>query len=88
MALPGRGLLADPDWPNKVRYQKLDKIRPCLGCHDGCMGRMESGKKISCAVNPACGREAEYSIDSALKEKEIMIVGGEQKNVRKRNNNC
>ncbi|PUU91046.1 2-enoate reductase [Halanaerobium congolense] len=76
MALLGRGLLADPDWPNKVRYQKLDKIRPCLGCHDGCMGRMESGKKISCAVNPACGREVEYSIDSALKEKEIMIVGG------------
>lgn len=76
MALIGRGLLADPEWPNKVKYQKLDKIRPCLACHDGCMGRLESGKKMSCAVNPACGRETEYAVGPALTEKQIMIVGG------------
>jgi 2-enoate reductase len=76
MVLIGRGLLADSEWPNKVKYNEIDKIRPCLACHDGCMGRLESGKKISCAVNPVCGREAEYQITPALKEKEIMIVGG------------
>ncbi len=76
MALIGRGLLADPEWPNKVKANELDKIRPCLACHDGCMGRLESGKKISCAVNPICGREEEYKVTAALKEKEIMVVGG------------
>lgn len=76
MVLLGRGLLADPDWPNKVRRGRLDKIRPCLGCHDGCMGRLESGKTISCAVNPACGREQEYCLYPALKAKKVMVIGG------------
>ncbi|ACB85421.1 FAD-dependent oxidoreductase [Natranaerobius thermophilus] len=76
MALLGRGLLADPDWPNKVKSGETDKIRPCLGCHDGCMGRLESGKVISCAVNPACGREEEYKLHPPLKQKDVMVVGG------------
>ncbi len=76
MVLIGRGLLADPDWPNKVRTGKLDKIRPCVGCHDGCMGRLETGKTISCAVNPVCGREEEYRLYPALKSKNVMVVGG------------
>ncbi len=76
MVLIGRGLLADPDWPNKVRSGKTDKIRPCVGCHDGCMGRLESGKTVSCAVNPVCGREEEYRLYPVLKPKDVMVVGG------------
>ncbi len=76
MVLLGRGLLADPDWPNKVRTGETDKIRPCVGCHDGCMGRLETGKVISCAVNPVCGREEEYRLYPALKSKNVMVVGG------------
>lgn len=76
MVLLGRGLLADADWPNRVKAGEIDKIRPCLGCHDGCMGRLESGKVISCAVNPACGREEEYRLYPPLKSKKIMVIGG------------
>ena len=76
MVLLGRGLLADADWPNKVKAGEFEHIRPCLGCHDGCMERLEHSKAISCAVNPACGREQEYGLTKALVSKKILVVGG------------
>lgn len=71
-----RPLLADPQLPNKVRSGKIDRIRPCLSCQEGCMGRLARFAQVSCAVNPACGREAEYGLTPALERKAVMIVGG------------
>ncbi|EGD49905.1 NADH:flavin oxidoreductase/NADH oxidase [Thermoanaerobacter ethanolicus JW 200] len=65
----GRGLLADPQLPNKIKSGKVDDIRPCLGCHDGCMGRIAQVKPLCCAVNPQVGREAEYGVKPAEKQK-------------------
>jgi 2-enoate reductase len=72
----GRGLLADSHWPVKVAESKTEDIRPCIGCHDGCIGRFMRGKPLSCAVNPACGREKLYKLDRVEKPKKVMIVGG------------
>lgn len=72
----GRGLLADPHLPNKIKSGQISDIRPCLACHDGCMGRIAQVKPLSCAVNPQAGREAEYGIKPAEKIKSVMIVGG------------
>lgn len=72
----GRPLLADPEWPNKVKQNKLEDIRPCLSCHAGCMLRIEEGQQISCAVNPACGREAEYRLIPAIEKKHVLVIGG------------
>lgn len=44
----GRPLLADPHLPNKVRSGKVETIRPCLSCHDGCMERIAQAFPISC----------------------------------------
>ena len=55
---------------------KTKNIRPCLGCYDGCVGREMQGKPLSCAVNPACGREREYAIQRAHKVKNVMVIGG------------
>lgn len=71
-----RPLLADPFIVKKIRQNKLEKIRPCLSCHEACIGRIEQGKGISCAVNPACCREEEYGLSPALVKKNIMVVGG------------
>ena len=70
----GRGLLADPYWPVKVAEDKTEDIRPCMGCHDGCIGRFARGP-LSCAVNPACGRERHYRLLQADEKKKVMIVG-------------
>ncbi len=72
----GRGLLADSHWPVKVAEGKTEDIRPCIGCHDGCIGRFMRGKPLSCAVNPACGREKLYALDRVEKPKKVVIVGG------------
>ena len=71
-----RPLLADPELPNKIYADQLEDIRPCLGCHDGCMGRIASGLALSCAVNPACGREKAYGIPPAQHQKKVLVIGG------------
>ncbi|MET3602004.1 FAD-dependent oxidoreductase [Martelella mangrovi] len=71
-----RPLLADPQLPNKVRAEKFEKVRPCISCQEGCLGRLAAYTQVSCAVNPACGREAEYGLTPALEKKSVMIVGG------------
>lgn len=72
----GRGLLADPYWPRKAFSGKDADIRPCIGCHAGCLGRAFEGKILSCAVNPAAGRERLYELHPALQSKDILIAGG------------
>ena len=71
----GRPLLADAEYVTKIRYGREDEVRPCLGCHEGCLGRIANGP-ISCAVNPACGRESIYGLTPALQKKHILVVGG------------
>jgi len=72
----GRTLLADPEWPNKVKAGRLEDITPCLACHEGCLKRVFEGKHISCTVNPACGRERECTITPAEKKKSVVVIGG------------
>ena len=76
MVVLGRALLADPYWPKKVLSGREAEIRPCIGCHAGCMGRGFEGKHLSCAVNPACGRERYYQIRPVSGQKKVVIVGG------------
>jgi len=76
MVCLGRALLADPAWPNKVLEDRPEDIRPCVGCHDGCLGRAFEGKPLCCAVNPACAREVDYGIYPACCTKNVMVIGG------------
>lgn len=72
----GRGLLADPYWVNKVEEDRPEDILPCTGCHDGCLGRIFLGRPLSCAVNPAVGRESDYRLEPTNKPKNVMCIGG------------
>ncbi|MHB8106546.1 MAG: oxidoreductase [Candidatus Cryosericum sp.] len=72
----GRGLLTDPYWPKKAMTGDDDDIRPCICCHTGCLGRVFEGKILSCAVNPAVGRERLNEIRPTLQPKKILIAGG------------
>lgn len=72
----GRPLLADPDYVNKLRYNDLLSIRPCISCHEGCMGRIQEYSILNCAVNPQACREKDMAYRPILKPKKVMIVGG------------
>jgi len=72
----GRALLADPYWPKKVKKEQIEDIRPCIGCHEGCLMRIIAGKPISCAVNPVAGGELFYGLEPAISAKKILVAGG------------
>ena len=72
----GRALLADPEWPNKVKEGRLEDIRPCVGDNEGCIGSVLAGGHIGCTVNPTTGMEREFVIKPAEKKKTVLVVGG------------
>ena len=71
-----RVLLADPEWPNKALENKKEEIKPCIGCHIGCLGRLFQGKRMGCAVNPQTGSEKELELKPAENIKNIVVIGG------------
>lgn len=71
----GRPLIADPQWPNKVKTGKIDDIRPCIRCNQ-CINRVFLGQYSACAVNPEVGREYETPILPATKVKRVLVIGG------------
>jgi 2-enoate reductase len=72
----GKSLLADPFWVKKTAQGHPESIRPCIGCHDGCMGRVFRGKPLSCAVNPATGRERNFAIKPTPNPQKVFVIGG------------
>ncbi|HHT48614.1 MAG TPA: FAD-dependent oxidoreductase [Firmicutes bacterium] len=73
----GRSLLTDPDWPNKVQNGQGEKMRYCIACNQGCVDRLLlEGKHASCILNPACGREAEFTFEPVTKKGKVVVVGG------------
>jgi len=72
----GRPLLADPDWSNKVKAGRTEDVRPCIGCDEGCLGRLFAGKHLSCAVNPQTGNERNLAITPATTKNKVVIIGG------------
>ncbi len=72
----GRKLLADPELPNKLAQDKADSIRPCIYCYV-CVSKIFINEAMSCAVNPACGREHELNlIHSTAQQKRVLVIGG------------
>ncbi len=74
----GRSLIADPEWPIKVAAGRLDEIRRCLRCNQGCLGglRDPAGRGVRCLYNPEAGREGEDRLQPAVTPKRVVVVGG------------
>ena len=75
-AVLGRPSIADPDYVKKLEIGRPDKIRPCIGCLVGCMGKAQLGEYASCAVNPTARRELIYDYHPAPVRKKVAVVGG------------
>ncbi len=71
----GRGLLADPELPNKAKEGRLEDIRICIACNT-CMQSIFRKGRIECLVNPVLGREKEMEIHPAKTLKKVMVIGG------------
>lgn len=69
-----RGLLADPDLPNKAQAGDFREIRRCLACNV-CIDS-NPVEPITCTVNPQAGREREMKIISASRPRRVLVIGG------------
>ena len=72
----GRSLLADPDWPKKAQDGRIDQIRNCIACNEGCITRLFSNQDVWCTVNPETGREEEFAKSLSEVKKHVFIAGG------------
>lgn len=72
----GRGLIADPDWVNKVAKGEEDMIRKCISCNVGCAGnRIGVNRPIRCTVNPAVPEGDVYKKLKVNKNCNVVVVG-------------
>ncbi len=72
----GRGLLTDPEIPNKARRGDLDAIFPCIACNQACIAYLMEQRPISCLLNPGCGNEREFALMKSARPKRVVVVGG------------
>lgn len=72
----GRQCLADPDFAKKVVEGRLDDIRKCTACGEGCLKRLFLNYSVTCAINPRLGREQRYQMTPAASSKKVLVVGG------------
>ena len=73
----GRGLIADPEWVNKVEFGDICDIRKCISCNIGCAGnRIGINRPIRCTINPAVTDGDEYRKRHISKPCNVVVIGG------------
>ena len=69
-----RGLICDPDLPNKARAGRDEEIRHCLRCLS-CFSNLFPSGRILCALNPETGRELEAEKPLPVKKQKVLVAG-------------
>lgn len=73
----GRGLIADPNWVNKVQSGKEDTLRKCISCNIGCAGhRIALNRPLRCTINPDTVLEDSYLTKRISKPTNVVVIGG------------
>lgn len=70
-----RAQIADAEFAAKTLSGRDDRVRPCIGCNQECIGRVGLGRWIGCAVDPRSGREGER-LASPTSSRRVVVVGG------------
>jgi 2,4-dienoyl-CoA reductase-like NADH-dependent reductase (Old Yellow Enzyme family)/thioredoxin reductase len=74
----GRQSICDPEFPNKVKENRLDEIFHCSACMQRCFGGSkceEDEVGVSCMINPFSGKEGIFEIKETEKAKKVVVVG-------------
>ena len=70
-----RGLICDPDLPNKARSGREDEIRTCLRCVS-CFSSLWPSGQIHCALNPETGYEQDAQKAVQVQKQKVLVAGG------------
>lgn len=74
-----RALICDPYLPKKAEEGRLEDLRYCIACNQGCIGRIGMNKSIGCVQNPAVGLEKQWgegTLKLAPVKKKVLVIGG------------
>ena len=83
-----RQFLADPEWITKLIEDRIEDIRPCICCHNGCFNFSSSKGHYNtqdltdtmglarCAINAETMQSRKHYIKPAKKVKTIAVIGG------------
>jgi len=83
-----RQFLADDEWVTKLMEERLEDIRPCICCHNGCFNFCsfkghanaqhlpDTMGLARCAINPETMQSTKYYISPAKKSKKVAVIGG------------
>lgn len=74
----GKQAICDPDFANKILEDRVDEIRPCTSCCQGCFDELFMKKPITCTVNPRIGKKISYIAERAERKrdlKKVLVVG-------------
>lgn len=83
-----RQFLADSEWITKLIEDRLEDIRPCICCHNGCFNFSsykghandqdfgDTRGLARCALVPGVMQSKKYKIEPASKLKHIAVIGG------------
>jgi 2,4-dienoyl-CoA reductase-like NADH-dependent reductase (Old Yellow Enzyme family)/thioredoxin reductase len=71
-----RGLICDPDLPNKARDGRDDEIVHCMRCF-ACFSNLKARGGFWCALNPETSRERTFGRQlPPVKKQKVLVVGG------------
>ena len=74
-----RTMIADPEFPNKVREGREDEVYHCIRANQGCISRVFRSLAVGCTVNPATGREGRFgspAVSTTTTGRRWLVVGG------------
>lgn len=73
-----RQQIADPETVNKMKEGRVEEIRRCIGCNQGCIDRLFNVTHSSCVHNPAAGYEQELGIGTLMQasfRRRVVVIG-------------
>lgn len=83
-----RQFLTDGEWITKLIEDRLEDIKPCICCHNGCFNMThykgvandqsipDAAHIARCALTPPTMQSKKYKIVPAMKAKKIAVIGG------------
>lgn len=73
----GRGLIAEPNWVDKVAHGEEHMLRKCISCNIGCADhRIGRARPIRCTVNPDLFFEDAYKDVDLEYTPKVLVIGG------------
>ncbi|MFX1281188.1 MAG: FAD-dependent oxidoreductase [Promethearchaeota archaeon] len=72
----GRGLIADPELPNKARENRLWDIMKCVACNQGCFDTIFSGRSVVCMRNYMTAKEGDIDLSKTTENPQKVLVIG------------